>query len=220
MSGDELLLTARDLIMKIHVITGWVIPENEYSIILTDQFTKLLHEKYARATSYEFEFAFRNISNEVRDWGKRINFSLIDEVMQPYLERRFELSKLEESHNQKLLSDTTKSEPLTDEVMNNWWEDVEKKVKKGEISFEFVPVMLYEWKEKNGGTATGKQKNLIMIAMRDHLEEQLLKDKSQAGVQAYEKFMKMKETGTFTGDVAARIIQLSKRKIVFEMMKL
>lgn len=44
----------------------------------------------------EIEYAFRSSGTVVKDWGKSMNLALIDEVLIPYLNQRFELSTTEE----------------------------------------------------------------------------------------------------------------------------
>ena len=95
MDETELLNAANLILIKIHVITGWNFPqEPEFQKILKDQFIKKLLESYALVNAPEIEFAFRN-NTSVKDWGKNMNLSLIDEVLLPYLTERSEASKLE-----------------------------------------------------------------------------------------------------------------------------
>lgn len=96
MGQQNLFAYAKATLLKIHVITGWTIPKDDLLIILIDQFIKKLIEGYPNVNPEEIEYAFRNYGTTVKDWGKSMNLSLIDEVMIPYLEQRFELSRVEE----------------------------------------------------------------------------------------------------------------------------
>ena len=96
MNEVEVLTWAKALLLKIHVITGWVIPEDDNLLnILVDQFQKKMVESYGNVNPDEIEYAFRN-NDAVKDWGKNMNLNLIDEVMRPYLNRRFVLGMKEE----------------------------------------------------------------------------------------------------------------------------
>ena len=95
MDETGLLNAANLILIKIHVITGWHFPqEPEFQKILKDQFIKKLLESYPLVNASEIEFAFRN-NTSVKDWGKNMNLSLIDEVLLPYLTQRSDASKLE-----------------------------------------------------------------------------------------------------------------------------
>jgi hypothetical protein len=80
------------LLLKIHVITGWAIPEKEFLDILLDQFVKKCMESYARINPDEIEYAFRNKPEHIKDWGKTMSLSLMDEVILPYIAKRFDIS--------------------------------------------------------------------------------------------------------------------------------
>lgn len=113
---DDLVLknTTNLLLVKIHVITGWNFPsETEYREILRDQFRKKLLESYPNVNCDEVEFAFRK-NTSVKDWGKNMNIALIDEVLIPYLNERFEASKLEEIEIKKLLAPSIPFEEISD----------------------------------------------------------------------------------------------------------
>lgn len=92
MSEQEVGLWSKTLLLKIHVITGWTIPDSDLLIILVDQFQKKLIESYPNMNADEIEYAFRQSGTTVKDWGKAMNLSLIDEVLIPYLDERKRLS--------------------------------------------------------------------------------------------------------------------------------
>jgi hypothetical protein len=92
----DLNTACRVLLLKIHVITGWVIPANELMIILVDQFSKKLSESYGMLNVEEIEYAFRNQGTIIEDWGKEMNLNLLDKVLIPYLNQRLQVSQMEE----------------------------------------------------------------------------------------------------------------------------
>jgi hypothetical protein len=108
MSYEEITDASFELLVKIHIISGWNFPiEKEFQAVLTQQFRYKLLESYSACTSAELEYAFRTATT-VKDWGKDINLMLIDEVMRPYFHKRMEISKKEEkmkSPNQKIYTD-------------------------------------------------------------------------------------------------------------------
>lgn len=118
MSYDEVSLAVDDLLLKIHVITGWNFPtELDFQKVLVDQFRSKLLEDYAECTLKEVEYAFRNPTG-VGDFGKNLNLHIIDQVMQPYLSKRFEVSKREKVLNeQRIYTD--------EEILNQRREEIE-----------------------------------------------------------------------------------------------
>lgn len=97
MSEADVNKWAKALLIKIHVITGWVIPESaEFLNILIDQFQKKLVEDYPELNPDEIEYAFRSKGTVVEDWGKAMNLNLLDKVLIPYRNERFLLSRMEE----------------------------------------------------------------------------------------------------------------------------
>jgi len=110
----ELFKAARLILLKIHVIVGWVIPEKELKDILVDQFTKKAKECYSNINADEIEYAFRkNVS--VQDWGKNMNLALIDSVIGDYLEKRLDISRLEEKYKTPPELPPPKEDPMSDD---------------------------------------------------------------------------------------------------------
>lgn len=96
MTPAELVKAADAVLVRIHVITGWAVPQKELQDILIDELIKKFNESYSNVNPDEVMYAFRN-NTSVKDWGKAMNLALIDEVMIPYLEARLELSHTEEN---------------------------------------------------------------------------------------------------------------------------
>lgn len=126
----ERLYAVKSLLLKIHVITGWVLPTAELMNILIDQFSKKVVENYSELNPDEIEFAFRNKGTMLKDWGKEINLNLIDEILSAYISERFDISKSEE----KLLPPPKLKIWTDEEILNQYREEIEtayQAIKKG-----------------------------------------------------------------------------------------
>lgn len=95
MSAEELRISIHKLLLTIHIITGWILPSNDFLDILLQQLELKITDSYENMNTDEIEHAFRS-NSEVKDWGHNMNLNLIDEVLMPYISKRFELSKIEE----------------------------------------------------------------------------------------------------------------------------
>lgn len=130
MKEQNLWAYAKATLLKIHVITGWTIPGNELMEILLDQFIKKIIETYPNTNPEEWEYAFRNYGTGVKDWGKSMNLSLIDEVMGSYLTDRKELS-----HELEERKDPPPMKFYSDEELDNlhrsWAEEYYQQIRKG-----------------------------------------------------------------------------------------
>jgi hypothetical protein len=131
----EIFLVAQTLLLKLHVVTGWVIPQKELMDILIDQFALKLQESYQNVNADEMLFAFRN-NPGVKDWGKAMNLNLIDEVMMPYLERRLELSRIEETKKPLMLP--------APEVSDEEFIESVRKLYKIHQNYKQIPVLAYK----------------------------------------------------------------------------
>lgn len=96
LSDFELGVNIKNLLLKISAMTGWNIPEGEILKSLVEQLTFKFRESYGDINPDEFLFAFRQFGSTVKEFGKKINLSLIDEVIVQYKNYRFELSHMEE----------------------------------------------------------------------------------------------------------------------------
>ena len=121
------------MLFKIHVITGWKLPEmvdannpDAYAInakanILEEQFFLKLKEDYGEMNVEEVAYAIRKYGTQVKDWGKDINLSLIDTVLIKYLQTRIELSKTEE----RLKREEESPKPTDEQIMSMKRETIE-----------------------------------------------------------------------------------------------
>lgn len=218
MTEEERWVSAQAVILRIHAITGWTIPVSEFMNILVDQFQLKLNESYANVTVKEIEYAFRNKGIEIKDWGKAMNLALIDEVMIPYLETRYEISRVEEQKNYpKMIEQKTE---LTDEEKADWicdWKSM------ADINLELIPLMFYEFlNDKKIITITADQKWQYTKKAQEGIKAILMSQiplcKTSDALSDYGKFEKMEKDG-FTGEFKGRILNRAKRLIVFDYLK-
>lgn len=207
MSEDELKLSAKLILLKISTITGWTVPVSELMDILVNQFEKKLLEDYSVVNEEEIEYAFRNKGIEIKDWGKAINLSLIDEVMIPYLEKRIELSKIEESVNKPL--EIGRSKQLTNEEWEEWLVDIKR------YDFNKIPVLCYDYLVMSGKiNPSAKEKNeAIDKAMTIYAAS------IQEDVRLWNEFLSQKSEGVIIGNHYASLITISKRLIAYNYLK-
>lgn len=213
---------AKALLMKINAITGWVIPEENLEILL-DQFRKKLVESYGNCNPEEIEYAFRNYGTLVKDWGKQMNLSLIDEVMIPYLSRRREVSQREEAIalNQSLQIEY--KEDMSQEAMKDWFDAKAKEIKAGQLRVEFVPEMLYEWMDANGNITASKEEKFKYlnraVEYRLGILRQALDDVDSATNRlALSDFVRMKDAGYLEGSEMSIVKTLAKKILLFELI--
>lgn len=119
---DKLIREIKAMVIKMNIITGWTYPDDKlYQAILEDQLKKKLLEDYPDMNFVEMEYAFRHYGTVVKDWGKSINLSLIDEVLIAYKDDRLMVSRKEEQKAAK-----PEQVNFTEEQLDDLWrEDVE-----------------------------------------------------------------------------------------------
>jgi len=218
MDENERWFAAQTVLLKIHAIKGWTIPASEMMDILVDQFQKKLSEGYQTVTIAEMEYAFRN-STDVKDWGKALNLSLIDEVMQPYLDNRFDLSQQEEKLKKPIMIEDIK--PLTKEDKAEWMMDW--KMMGDNINFELIPLVFYDFMEEdNLLRLTSKEKWAYTEKATTQIKTQLFNDiptcKTNDAYIAFNTFENMEKNG-FTGELKGRILNRAKRLIIHDYLK-
>jgi hypothetical protein len=200
------------------------VPEDNMLKIFVDQFRKNLLETYSNCNQDEIEYAFRTFGTGVRDWGKQMNLSLIDQVMTPYLSRRYDVSKHEEVLNIRNSADQIQyKEDMSKEAMVAWFDDTSKKIKAGQMKVDFVPLMLYEWMDANGNiTATPKEKYKYVEQAANYrqsqLEEEVQKLDNAANRWRLSSFMSQKLRGYFESDEMDTVKSLAKKILLFELI--
>lgn len=221
MGDDERFVSACGLMIKISATTGWLIPNDKTVFdVFADQFSKKLGESYANANVEEFEYAFRN-NTSVKDWGKAMNLSLIDEVMIPYLEKRFGLSEVEERIKTPPMIEY--KEDLSDQSFLDWFESVSGDVLAGKLKLDFLPPMIYDWMDGRGEiNKTGKEKREYLEKAAAHRQSQLaqrLQDTDNAQTRkTFDDFCTMYNRGFFEGNEIKVLKDLAKRMILFDLI--
>lgn len=224
MDFSELDRWTKALLLKIHSITGWVIPDNGMYKILVDQFRKKIGESYFNCNPDEIEFAFRNYGTMVKDWGKNMNLSLIDEVMREYLERRFEVSRHEEQMADKSVLQMEYKEDLSDKAMMDWYNSTHKKYTEDkDAKFEFLPLMIYDWLVNSGRiNKANKEKNAYMkeaVLYRNRmLENRLINENSLDNQKLAKEFKEMMKNSKYSDSEFSILKGISKRMILSDVI--
>lgn len=122
MKNIELLNECSLLLLRLSVITGWIIPQAELKNILIENLCKKMLEGYPNVNVNEVEYAFRNKGIEIKDWGKSFSLTLLDEVMLPYIEKRYSISEMEQRGKQP----PTQVIYTDYEILNQRREEIEK----------------------------------------------------------------------------------------------
>lgn len=138
----EILANTAICLKRIHIITGWNLPDDiEYIKSLTDELYLKLKESFEMLNFPEITAAFRKNGIGVKDWGKNMNLDLICTVLAGYCDERRNASFAEERANDK-----PKEVILTDEdLLNISRRDIEiayQQMRNGR-----VPVMLDSFAE-------------------------------------------------------------------------
>ena len=221
----ERLKWAAGLLVRISRITGWVLPKEDDQIdIVVDLFQKKLILSYPTFNPDEVEYAFLTQGTTVKDWGKEMNIALIDEVMIPFSERRYEASKIEEQQKTKpkMIEQT---EDISDEGMDKFWDTTELLVQKGNYPVELIPPGLYEWMDKNGNILVEKEQKMEYIERATLYRHSVIAksyEKNPHSIEAKENlvnFNVMRASKQYSPDEHKKIKLLAKKMIVFDMMK-
>ena len=97
MADVELRIRLLKVLKRIHVITGWNLPQDqEYTALLLDELHAKLKESFDMLNLREIVAAFRENGIGVKDWGKNMNLDLVCNVLGVYCEKRARVSMEEE----------------------------------------------------------------------------------------------------------------------------
>lgn len=217
MNDDERWFAAQTILLKIHAIKGWSIPISELMDILIDQFQQKLNEGYKNVTIAEMEYAFRN-NIDTKDWGKSLNLSLIDEVMIPYLENRYDLSSQEESLKKNKMIEEKKE--LTDQEKQEW---IDEWKNKQDINLELIPIIFYDYLNKQTILNVNSQDKFDYFdkaasQIKAILYTNMGSCKTNDAILELKEFEDMEKNG-FHGKLKDKIINRAKRLIVFDYLK-
>lgn len=210
MGEEERTLSAYSILLKIHAITGWTIPASkEIMGVFTDQFQKKLSENYRNLNQPEVEYAFRNRGLDIKDWGKELNLTMIDEVILPYLKERYELSLREESISFKPDYTLDGKNELTDQEWADWINDIKV------YDFNLLPCSFYDYLVKKELIAlTNEEKHGYMERAIAHLLGTL-----EPGTTEMYEYLAMKRTGKYSASVTATLKTVSKRFVISDYLK-
>ncbi len=171
-------MSAKGLLFKIIIITGWKGYDDPINdAILQQQFILKLKESYPNVNTHEIEYAFRNTL--VKDFGKNINLLLLDQVMEPYLKQRAEVSRIEEQVKVKELP-----VPVV-EVTDEEWIETGRETWNFTRNYLLIPANIYRILNLN--PTLGEQEAIKYTASR--IIANLLKDDKDYfnGIE-YDKF--------------------------------
>lgn len=115
-------------------------------------------------------------------------------------------------------------EDLNDKTMQDWWNDVSNRVRNQGMSYLFISTQLYDWAFGKGLVQdSGISKSEIFKQTVDkHIEELTEKYRSEQSIQVkkeLEDFLRMKKFSLVEAYYAEMVKTLSKRLMVFVMMK-
>lgn len=214
MNDDELDIAATKALISICIITGWTPPPQEYEEIMVSQLAKKMAESYQNLNMEELEYAFRNKGLNIKDWGKVTNLALIDDVLMPFLDNRFDISAQEEKirgqvllkqEDQKLLD----TPPMSKEDWEEWLLDIAK------YPLNKIPTDSYDYLQRTKQIVlTKEEKDQYMERAIAHLIG-IIDPVSREGIE----LARMKKEGVYSREITATIITTSKRLAVFDFFK-
>jgi hypothetical protein len=145
-TGESLASGAANLIFKINVSTGWKMPDDAaYLNVLISEFALYLTENCSDMTFAEVSFAVRNYGLEIKDWGKSMNLSLINEPILAYRAARKVVSEIEESLKTKEVLLELPPAPVD---WSSHWNDILDAARKGQEKIIILPI--YDWLVETG----------------------------------------------------------------------
>lgn len=121
-------------------------------------------------------------------------------------------------------NETEKKEDMSDTAMDDWFQKTCKRVKSGECTVEFIPLMLYEWKDaREEIKKTSSEKREYLVKAAAHRYEALLCECTNKPTtdnkRTFEQYSKMNDGGCFTGKEIDILKALAKRMILYDIIK-
>lgn len=117
MDDAEILTNVAESLLRIHVITGWPMPNDEmYMKILAEEFMLKLKEDFTEFNFVEIVYAFRKNGLGIKDWGKNMNLDIVCNVLGNYSDERVQVSIQEEKAQSTI---ELQQVIYTDEEINN-----------------------------------------------------------------------------------------------------
>lgn len=176
MSDAEILTNIAGSLKRIHVITGWNLPDDvEYMKILTEEFHKKLKEDFYMMNFSEIVYAFRKNGLGVKDWGKNTNLDLICNVLTQYCEERTKISAEEERIILQPKEMKINSDEQLDNFYRQWTEEFYQRIRSGRI--ENVPAYCQEILIKDGLMKEGESVAAFFVkSLNENRQNIYLKD--------------------------------------------
>jgi len=146
---------------------------------------------------------FSTIMNAYRLWAKQEYKHLPQIPEQPKIEHK---------------------EDMSDISMKDWFLETSEKVKSGECTVEFIPLMLYDWMDKSKQitvSATDK-KEYLSKAAEFRFEKLLCECTDKPSIdnrKLFESYSAMKVNGCFTGKEIDILKGLAKKMILYDLIK-
>ncbi len=207
--------------MRLSVITGWKIPESEVAQnLLIDEFKKKIQENYKHVNIEEFLWAIRNYAKYSPNWGKELNLSLIDDILDRYLDQRQNVSIIEE--NQKLKN----MEPIKTEKYD--WQEIYEKFRDMDADDDYLhnimPVGLYDWICKKRNIEISKEDKQVyfqkaIIHRRAYLFDLIAHKSTNDRKEALKQFNHMVAEKKYSSVEMGHLQDLSKKLVVLDIMK-
>jgi hypothetical protein len=119
---------------------------------------------------------------------------------------------------------TEQKEDVSDKAMKDWLAETSAKVKSGQCTVEFIPLMLYDWmdKRKEIKTSSAEKKKYLVKATEFRFEQLLCECTNKPSVdnrKLFESFSTMMEAGCFTGKEIDGLKGLAKKMILYDLIK-
>lgn len=174
LSDSELNTSLADCIQRIHVITGWNLPDDQnYMKILFEELRNKLKEDFYMMNFSEIVYAFRKNGLGVKDWGKNMNLDLICNVLGHYCAERERISFEEE----RLVTDPLIMKVNTADEIDNlhrkWVEEFYQRIKSGQI--EQVPAYCEDILVKDGLLKQGDSVSAFFVKVLNEQRKNIYK---------------------------------------------
>ncbi len=141
-----LRLHVQTTLFRINAITGWKIDTNPtYQNILEEEFEKYLIENHSDLNFQEIPYAVRNYGLEIKDWGKSMNVSLLNQPIALYRGRRIELSDLESRLKDQVKENNKPAELPMEADWSMVWSDILISAQENRVAKKIIPVPVYDW---------------------------------------------------------------------------
>lgn len=215
---ENLVKTLRWIMMKVGLREqNW--PTTEETAVLIQH----IESNYGGHTVEELRLAFdMAISGKLEvDAICYENFSCLyfSKIMAAY--REWAKEEYKQLESAKPIPQIENKEDMSHASMTDWFNDVAKKIRAGEMLLEFVPPMLYEFMDDNGNiNKTAKEKHEYLARAVEYrygkLLEAVQKEDNATNRYTLQSFSRMRDEGCFTGDEITKLKTLAKQIILFE----